>query len=161
MLKGLFWELTTWMLWVTTACCISFKISGWSQWHPNPSCKITALLSETGGSNTPLTEYTTTTLPLSSISIILPAVWVDKESKGLEKHDEETLERNSSETEDFGITHLQIGMIKNFYIICRHLRPPCSPINWHISDRILNNLEARAGCSLLRFQADMQLLGLL
>jgi hypothetical protein len=90
--QGLFWELTTWMLWVTTACCISFKISGWSQWHPNPSCEITALLSETGGGNTPLTEYTTTTLPLSSISKILPAVWVYKESKGLEKHDEETLE---------------------------------------------------------------------
>ncbi len=84
-----------------------------------------------------------------------------KKSKGLEKHDEEILERNSSETEDFDITHLQSGMIKNFYIICWHLRPPCSPINWHISDRILNNLEARAGCSLLRFQADMQLLGLL
>lgn len=161
MLKGLFWELTTWMLWVVTACCKSFKISGWSQWHPKPSCEITGLLSETGGSNTPLTEYTTTTLPLSSISIILPAVWVDKESKGLEKHDEETLERNSSETEDFDITHLQSGMIKNFYIIFWHLRPPCSPINLHISDRILNNLEARAGCSLLRFQADMQLLGLL
>ncbi len=160
MLKGLFWELTVWMLWVITACCKSFKISGWSQWHPNPSCDIMALLSETGGSNTPLTEYTTTMLPLSSISKILLAVWVDKESEGLEKHDEETLERNSSEAED-DITHLQSGMIKNFYIICRHLRPPCSPINWHISDRILNNLEARAGCPLLRFQADMQLLGLL
>jgi hypothetical protein len=100
-------------------------------------------------------------LPLSSISKILLAVWVDKESKGLEKHDEEILERNSSETGDFDITHLQSGMIKNFYIICWHLHPPCSPINWHISDRILNNLEAGASCSLLRFQADMQLLGLL
>jgi hypothetical protein len=94
-------------------------------------------------------------LPFSSISKILLAVWVDKEFKGLEKHDEETFERKSSETEDFDITHLQSGMIKNFYIIFWHLRPPCSPINLHISDRILNNLEARAGCSLLRFQPHM------
>jgi hypothetical protein len=68
-------------------------------------------------------------LPLSSISKILLAVLVDKESKGLEKYDEETLERNSSETEDFDITHLQSRMIKNFYVICWHLHPPCSPIN--------------------------------
>jgi hypothetical protein len=96
-------------------------------------------------------------LPLSSISKILLAVWVDKESKGLEKLHEEIPERNSSETEDFDITHLQSRMIKDFYIIFWHLRPPCSPINSHISDRILNNLEARADCSLLRFQADMHL----
>jgi hypothetical protein len=61
---------------------------------------------------------------------------VDEESKGLEKLHEKIPERNSSETADFDITHLQSGMIKNFYIISWHLCPPCSPINLHISDRI-------------------------